>query len=322
VKPFFETVKTDENSSFHVHHYTCKNFVDDHPWHYHPEFELAWTLRSSGIRFIGDSTERYEPNDLVLVGPNLPHCWHDMDGETNLESPEVIVVQFRTDCFGTDFLELAEAAPIKDLFDKSRRGLQITGPTAGLVTALLKAMLDKKGLDRLTCLLNILHVLTQRHDLRPLASANYQINSHVTESNMRRIEFVYRYVRDHLGANISQSDVAHKIGLTPPAFSRFFRRATSQTFVSFVNGLRINEVCRQLMRDNVSITDVAMSCGYNNLANFHRQFLAVKGITPRQFREERRHLLERKASSIYSLVDPVRWVEHRDANGRASRTVS
>ena len=44
-------------------------------WHHHPEFELTLTLNSRGERFIGDHVGSYEPGDLVLVGPNLPHSW-------------------------------------------------------------------------------------------------------------------------------------------------------------------------------------------------------------------------------------------------------
>jgi len=40
-----------------------------------------------------------------------------------------------------------------------------------------------------------------------------------------------------------------------------------QTFVNFVNILRINEACRLLSGDR-PITEIAMECGYQNLSNF------------------------------------------------------
>ncbi len=60
-----------------------------------------------------------------------------------------------------------------------------------------------------------------------------------------------------------------------------------------MNILRINEVCRLLMESDEGITDIAMNCGYNNIANFNRQFLALKGMNPTQFREQRSRMLDR-----------------------------
>jgi len=298
MEPRFETVEVDAASSFRSMWFTCASFAEDHTWHYHPEFELTWVIRSQGTRFIGDNIEPYRPGDLVLAGPDLPHCWHDESGG---DSPEAVVVQFRPETFGRDFLDLPEFEPIKRLFRASKCGLHIEGETAERVQDLLRALFEKKGIARLIGLLDILRVLAESdNDLRYLASADYHITNDITEINRQRVELIHRYVRQNLASEINQADVAKLVGLTPPAFSRFFRRATGQTFVGFVNILRINEVCRTMTDSNECITNIAMNCGYNNIANFNRQFLALKGMNPSQFRE--RHL-RLKHNAIQFSVD-------------------
>ena len=42
-------------------------------WHFHPEYELTFSINSAGKRYIGDNIEEYADNDLTLIGPNLPH---------------------------------------------------------------------------------------------------------------------------------------------------------------------------------------------------------------------------------------------------------
>lgn len=310
MEPKFETVEVDAASSFRSMWFTCPSLADDHTWHYHPEFELTWIVRGHGTRFIGDNIEPFRDGDVVLVGPNLPHCWHDehIDGD---DAPEAVVVQFRPETFGRDFLDLPEFESIKRLFRASKCGLHIEGETAECVQAQMRSLFEKKGIARLIALLEILSVLAEGdHDVRFLASPDYHITNDVTEVNRQRIELIHRHVRQHLDSEINQSDVARLVGLTPPAFSRFFRRATGQTFVGFVNILRINEVCRAMTESSECITRIAMNCGYNNIANFNRQFLAIKSMNPSQYRE--RHLrLQHKATQFSTdNTSARRAIEH------------
>jgi len=294
MEPMLETVEVDAAGSFRSKRISCANFALDHTWHYHPEFELTWIVSGRGTRFIGDNIEAYGPDDLVLLGPNLPHCWHDerSGGTGNVEA---VVVQFRPETFGPDFLELPEFLPIKRLFRTSRCGLHVQRKTAARVMMQLRALVKKTGIARLIGFLEMLRVLSEAEgDLRPLASPDYPITNDITELNRKRIEQIHRYLRRNLRSQINQAEVAKLVGLTPAAFSRFFRRATGRTFVGFVNILRINEVCRAMAESGDCITHIALNCGYNNIANFNRQFLALKGMNPTQYRE--RHLrLERSA---------------------------
>lgn len=310
MEPRFETVEADAASSFRSMWFTCPSFAEDHTWHYHPEFELIWIVRSRGTRFIGDNIETYRPGDVVLIGPNLPHCWHDEPDDDSVK-PEAVVVQFRPETFGRDFLDLPEFEPIKRLFRASKCGLHIEGKTAACVQAQMRVLFESKGIARLIGLLDILRVIAEsENDLRYLASADYHITNDITEVNRQRIELIHRHVRQNLSSEINQADVARLVGLTPPAFSRFFRRATGQTFVGFVNILRVNEVCRTMTESGECITNIAMNCGYNNIANFNRQFLALKGMNPSQYRD--RHLRLKQNAILFSMDNAAarRFAEH------------
>jgi AraC-like DNA-binding protein len=306
MEPKFEMVHVDVASSFRSTWFTCPSFAEDHTWHYHPEFELIWVVRSQGTRFIGDSIEPYRAGDLVLIGPNLPHCWHDECHEDGGGS-EAAVIQFRPEIFGHDLLDLPEFEAIKRLFRASKCGLHIEGEAARNVQSRIRALFEKTGIARLVCLLEILGSLADAQGRsRRLASVDYHITNDITEANRKRIEMVHRYVRQNLAGEINQAEASRLVGLTPPAFSRFFRRATGQTFVGFVNILRINEVCRTISEGNECITNIAMNCGYNNIANFNRQFLALKGMNPSQYRERRLRL----ELNAVQFVPGIREVHH------------
>jgi AraC-like DNA-binding protein len=288
--PRFETVQSDINSSFRCLHFRCRSFAEDHTWHYHPEYELTWVIRSEGTRFIGDSIRRYDYCDLVLVGPNLPHCWHNEPRFGNAEEPELIVAQFRGDCFGSDLLSLREAAPIRRLLELATCGIHFRGPVVSRVGELMRTMVEATGMNRLLRLIETLDALAGCQTYDTLASADYHHNNEINPVTRRRVEIVHQFVRDNLGGEICQAQIASALGLGPPAFSRFFRAATGQTFVGFVNLLRISEACRLLSDERLSVTVIAMECGYRNISNFNRQFLAVKGMNPSDYRERVRRL--------------------------------
>jgi AraC-like DNA-binding protein len=294
MKPKFENIESDEGSSFLCQLRSSKSFMEDHSWHFHPEYELLWIVKSQGSRFVGDSINHFQAGDLVLLGPNIPHCWVDdsppCDDNGDDEPPEWILVQFSKNCFGSGFLDLSEAALIRKLLERSHRGLHITGQAATQVADLLKTLVEQRRFPRLITLMQILHLLSQSDEINELTSQNYRLDSDIKERDSKRIEKAHRYIHENIDKQISQADVASIIGLTPEAFSRFFKKATGLTFVNFVNVVRISKACSLLNQNEADISDIAYRCGYQNISNFNRQFLKRKNMTPGQYREMHRTL--------------------------------
>jgi AraC-like DNA-binding protein len=86
--------------------------------------------------------------------------------------------------------------------------------------------------------------------------------------------------------SFSVADLSQRVGMSESQFSRYFRRATGNTFTDFVNRLRITRACQLLMETDRYISNVCYDCGFNNVANFNRRFLEIKGMTPKEFRRQ------------------------------------
>jgi transcriptional regulator GlxA family with amidase domain len=84
--------------------------------------------------------------------------------------------------------------------------------------------------------------------------------------------------------NVSHLQAARIARLSPTAFSRFFRQHIGKTFEDYVNEVRIGQVCVELQQSAESITEIALRCGYQNLANFNRRFQERLHLTPREYR--------------------------------------
>jgi AraC-like DNA-binding protein len=82
------------------------------------------------------------------------------------------------------------------------------------------------------------------------------------------------------------ADIAGELGMSESRFSRFFKRSTGNSFTDFVNRVRINSACHLLMQTDHYVTDICYQVGFNNVANFNRRFLEIKGMTPTEFRRQ------------------------------------
>lgn len=283
--PHFEAVELEGNSVIKAFEVSCALLQDNHGWHYHPECELTYIVRGEGTRFIGDSVQQFGPGDLILAGPNLPHCWiNDDEGSEDPQRNELLVLQFKWDCLGNDFLESPDARALQSLFKDAQRGLKLTGESVEGIAHTLHKLNSESGLKRLTTFMHLLDLLSQAHEREVLTSELYVTDT--TDFHGGRMGKVLDYLKANLADDIKQSDVAELVAMTPQGFSRFFRATTGRTFVSFVNVMRIMEACRLLANTNRDVIDIAFECGYANLSNFNRRFSELKKTTPREYRNQ------------------------------------
>lgn len=96
------------------------------------------------------------------------------------------------------------------------------------------------------------------------------------------------FIVSHFEEELSVSRVADIVGLSETSFTRHFKNITGHRFTEFVNRVRVGEACRMLVETEDQVSNICFNVGFQNLANFNRQFMKLKGVTPTQFREQTR----------------------------------
>jgi AraC-like DNA-binding protein len=298
-KPQFEPVHADDGASFRCIHKACEDLASDHPWHYHPEFELSWVMSSHGTRYVGDYVRPYRPHEVVLYGPNLPHCSRNDGGEG--EIVEQITVQFDPTFLGAGFFEMPEAAAINRLLEESRNALMFAPDTAERIGPLMFDLERASGMSKLVKLLEVLDRLS-RLERRALTSPRYLDRVVVDQRLVDRLTQVQRYIDQRFRGTVSQAEIAAQLEMSAQKFSKFVRSATGSTFMGLVKLARITEACRLLTNGLDRITDIALDCGYQHTSHFDRHFMELKGMSPSDYRRKFRQLADTDGVDTIDLI--------------------
>ncbi len=107
-----------------------------------------------------------------------------------------------------------------------------------------------------------------------------------SDLQLDQINAILGRISDNLSEPISAADLARELDMSESAFSRYFRRATGNTFTDFVNHVRVSRACQLLMESDLLINHIGYEVGFNNIANFNRRFLDIKGVTPSDYRRQ------------------------------------
>ncbi|GAB4036860.1 AraC family transcriptional regulator [Spirosoma jeollabukense] len=282
MKALFEKITFSEQSSLLVRRFQLSYF--DAPWHYHPEYELTYIVKSYGRRFVGDHVEAFQAGDLVLLGPDLSHFWrNDDDFYTGnaAQQAESIVIQFPASFDQRVLAAVPEAGSIRHLLERARYGLRFSSTTCQSLAALIKQLLEQQGLPQLLGFLNLLNQLAADSGAKMLASKGYQLapGRDETERMKRMLEFMLTHFRDE----IRIETIASVASMAPAAFCWYFKKRTRKSFIEYLNELRISHARKLLTDVNLSIGQVGAESGFVNNSHFHRQFKLHTGMTPLQY---------------------------------------
>jgi len=81
-------------------------------------------------------------------------------------------------------------------------------------------------------------------------------------------------------------ELAAAAGMSRFQLSRMFRQVIGVSLRQYVRDLRLKRACQLLAARNVSITEIALQCGFYDSSHFQKAFRSHFGVTPTQFRQD------------------------------------
>ena len=277
MKVIIEHISPDENSSFKVFH--IKDIpISELNWnyHYHPEIEIVCVLKGKGTRHVGYHKSHFEDGALVMIGSNIPHSGLGLNAT---DPHEEIVILFKEENLSLPEAE-SDSSSIKRLIEMSRYGVLFSSEVKERIIPKLEKITQAEGYARYLLLLDLLHDLSKTEDYELL---NTEIMPYtIVSRNRNRLEAVFTYVENGYQNEVDIQQAAELANLTKPAFCNFFKKATSITFVEFVNRYRIDKACILLSQEK-SIAESCYATGFNNITYFNKIFKKYTKTTPGQF---------------------------------------
>ncbi len=256
-----------------------------YPIHKHAEFELNYVEHGRGARrAVGDSLEVVGDYDLCLLGGGIEHEWQ----QYQCTSPDIyeVTIQFADDILSGPLLEKNHMASIKKLLKDSEMGVAFNMEAILHNYERIKELMRiENGFYQVLKLFEILYELSLTN-YRILASSSFANVEVAAES--RRVQKVSDYINEHFKDDLRLQTLADLAGMTPAAFSRFFRLRTHRSISEYIIDVRLGYASRKLADSTMSILEVCYTSGFNNISYFNRIFKRKKGCTPTEFRNNYR----------------------------------
>ncbi len=273
-----ENISPDANSSFRL--LLNPKLNDLFYWHFHPEYELVYIENADGTRHVGNHISQYEGSDLVLIGSNIPHLNFDYGVKTDCEK---VVLQIHPDFKQQTFVKLPELDSINELFEKAQYGIAFHGHTKKMIGKRLLRFRRLAPFNQFVEALFLFELLAKSKEYTLLHEQPY-INQY-SQKEQDRIRQIYAYIDQHYQRKIILEEVAALSNLGREAFCRYFKKATGNTFIGFLNQYRISQAKRLLLMGK-NVSETCFNCGFESLSYFNRIFKKVTGENPSAFKKK------------------------------------
>ena len=277
---YFDYKENKQHGTFdfpiEFYHVTPNHSRYNMPYHWHNECEIIRILEGEFILFIDEDKIVARKNDLLFIHGGIFHgglpnnCIYEcivFDMKLLLKDNHACTKQIYDIINHNKVIAPKLPSNIKDLntcctslFESMRlKNIGYEFITQGSLYYLIGAILENK--------------LYMKND------------NHTKKTKERFLQFknVITLIENEYQNPLTLEDLSRASGMSPKYFCRFFHEMSNKTPIEYLNYYRIEIACEKLLATELSITEIALNCGFNDVSYFIKTFKKYKGLTPKKY---------------------------------------
>lgn len=252
------------------------------PYHWHMEYEIDLVVRGSVTLTLNESQVHAEAGDIIFIRDGVVHGGHP---ETTDTIYDCIVFDMKKMLAGSHTFQDRIEDVLKHVTLINKYLPASTPDIPRLIQHLFRSMKEEHtGYELVVTglLYTFLGFIFQQGLYHEAASL--PLREH-RRKRITQLKQTFQLIDSQYQQPLTLTDLAQAANLSPNYFCRFFQKITHHSPIDYLNRYRIEMACLKLTHTNDSITEIAFSCGFNDVSYFIRLFRRYKETSPRKYKQ-------------------------------------
>ena len=229
--------------------------------HFHSEYELVYLNEGNAVVTVDENIFHLSTDQCVFIGGNRIHCI------VADEHTIITVLKISSSFFEKRFSSRGLASPFID--------------NSSYVKGFLEQILCevRHGSDFGSLMTD--SMTTQL--LVTLFRSNPTAENSILQSSNSKSHILYQRINRKIVTeyqSITFKEMAEYMHFSEPHFSKVFHGIFGVTFTQYLNTVKITAAIEKMKDTKMSMTEIALSCGFNTIRNFNRVFKNLTGFSP------------------------------------------
>ena len=278
----YETYEFHSESAFNLSTgYTER----DYPMHWHSYGEIILVgPGDTNIFQVNQQIYHLVEGDFVLIWPMEMHAIIDAD------RTEALIIQF-SNAFASSLFDFQRIMHfyhdlhVLCIYSHPELVRRLNETAAQMKEIYLSDTNDREIKCCMLLMQFMMELDESREELAPdIERPDKEPQGH-SDVTMRKLIEVTDYIKSHLADDdLSQNTMAEMAGISTEHFSRVFKNVTGQTYLKWLNMVRLEKAISLFPEEGMSLTEIAMLSGFQSIPTFNRVFRDAKGISPGEYR--------------------------------------
>lgn len=264
-----------------IHDTTCEKGFYLYP-HIHREFEFLIMKKGNGKMYIDGYEYDIKEGEAIFINAEELHVGVNVDEE----DAEFFAIVFAPEIFGSfgdDVIMNKYVLPVLNKRVQFSRIYDERVAWQKSILEFLKEIHEAYKCANVGCELKIKSFLMSVWQLCFENGVQMQKNSSA-DRTIEDMKKVFAYIEEEYAGPLSLEDMASKVNMSREYFCRRFSEIMHMTPFEYLLRVRIENSCRMLSDDNLTIGEVAVRSGFNSFSYFSKTFKRFVGCMPREYR--------------------------------------